>query len=123
MRATFRVSAVTDQRDHQASGAGARGATRAVEVGLAVFGGVEVDDAGDAVDVDAARGDVGGDERLDAAHLEGRERTVALVLRSSAVDGGRAHAGPLELGASAGRRRAGSGRTRSSGRPPGRARR
>ena len=37
---------------------------------LRVFGRVVVDDARDAVDVDAAGGDVGGDERLDAAALE-----------------------------------------------------
>ena len=43
------------------------------------------------VDVDAARRDVGGDERVDAAGLEARERLLALALGLVAVhrDGSR----------------------------------
>ena len=61
--------------------AGAGGAARAVDVVLLVGGRIEVHDAGDVVDVDAAGGDVGRDERLDRAVRERRERPVALALR------------------------------------------
>ena len=47
--------------------AGAAGAADAVHVALAVVRRVEVDDVRDAVDVDAAGGDVGRDQRVDAA--------------------------------------------------------
>ena len=52
-----------DQRDGDAFRAGARRAADAVDVALRDVGQVEVDDVADAVDVDAARGDVGGDQR------------------------------------------------------------
>ena len=52
---------------------------------LAVLRRVEVDHVRDAVDVDAARGDVGRDERVDLAGLEARERALALALRLVAV--------------------------------------
>src|SRR3954449_7422178 len=53
--------AARDQRDRGALGAGARGAADAVHVSLGHVGEVEIDDVGDAVDVDAASGDIGGD--------------------------------------------------------------
>ena len=62
-----------DEGDDDALGAGARGAAGAVDVGLVVDRWVEVEDAGDAFDVDAARGDIGSDERLDLAVGEGLE--------------------------------------------------
>ena len=63
----------------------AAGAADAVHVALAILRRIEVDDVRDAVDVDAARGDVGGDERVDAAGLEARERLLALALGLVAV--------------------------------------
>ena len=54
------------QADHQARLAGAGGAPGAVQVGLVVGGRVVVDDDVDVVDVDAAGGDVGGDQHLAA---------------------------------------------------------
>ena len=56
---------VRAQRDRDAIGAGARGAADAVHVAFRHVRQVEVDDVGDAVDVDAAGGDVGRDQRLD----------------------------------------------------------
>ena len=53
------------ERDRDAVGAGARGAADAVDVALRDVRQVEVDDVADAVDVDAAGGDVGRDQRLD----------------------------------------------------------
>src|SRR4051794_14600474 len=61
---------VDDERDAHAAGAGARRAADAVHVVLGLGRRVEVDDVRDPGDVDAARGDVGGDERVDAAGLE-----------------------------------------------------
>ena len=48
--------------DDDARLAGARGSSRAVQVGLVVLGRVVVDHHVDGVDVEAARGDVGGDQ-------------------------------------------------------------
>src|SRR5687767_1877676 len=61
-----------------------------------VFGGggdVEVDDGSQCLDVDAARGDVGGDEDAIATVLESVERLGSLALRSVAVDA--RHGDPL----------------------------
>ena len=51
-----------DEADPCAAAAGPAGATDPVHVGVAVPGSVEVDDVGDAVDVDAAGRDVGRDQ-------------------------------------------------------------
>jgi hypothetical protein len=59
----------------------------AVNVGVAVLGGVEVDHVGDVVDVDSARGDVGGDQGVVVAALEAGEGALALALRLVAVHG------------------------------------
>ena len=56
-----------DEGHPGAVAAGARGAPDAVDVGVAITGRVEVDHVRDVVDVDAAGGDVGGDERVDLA--------------------------------------------------------
>ena len=77
---------VRDQRHDQALGAGPGGATRTVHVRLVVFRRVVVDDRGDAVDVDAAGGDVGGDECVHTALLEVVEGPVALALAASTMD-------------------------------------
>ena len=74
------------ERDRDAVGAGARGAADAVHVALRDVRQVVVDDVADAVDVDAARGDVGRDQRADLAGAEAAEHALALVLRLVAVD-------------------------------------
>ena len=55
------------ERDDEAGLAGPGGAARAVQVGLVVLGRVVVDDDVDVVDVDAAGGDVGGDQHRELA--------------------------------------------------------
>ena len=77
---------VRAERDRDAVGAGARGAADAVHVAFRDVRQVEVDDVADAVDVDAAGGDVGRDQGLDAAVAEVVEHALALVLRLVAVD-------------------------------------
>ena len=69
-------------------GAGARGAADAVHVALGNVRQVVVDHMADAVDVDAARGDVGRDQRAHACRRGKSARAaLALVLRLVAVDG------------------------------------
>src|SRR3990172_1791901 len=77
----------TDHRQDDAGGAGACRAAGPVQVRLAVLGRVEVDDGGDAVDVDASRSHVGSDEGLDPAVLEPLEGPGPLRLAPPAVDG------------------------------------
>ena len=74
-----------DEADAGAGGTGAAGAADAVHIGLAVLGGVVVDHPGDVGDVDAAGGDVGGDERHHVAALEPGQRLLALALALVAV--------------------------------------
>ena len=76
---------VGHQRDDGAGGAGARRAARAVQVGLVLGRRVGVDHEGDVVDVDAARGDVGGDQRGRLAGLERLHVAGAGVLGEVAV--------------------------------------
>src|SRR6478752_9794964 len=85
--------AACDQRDRGALGTRARGAADAMHIGLRHVGQVEIDDVGDAVDVDAAGGDIGGDQRADLAGAEQSERPFAVVLRLVAVDGASGDAG------------------------------
>ena len=75
------------ERDRDAVGAGARGAADAMHVALRDVRQVVVDDVADAFDVDAAGGDVGGDQGAHLAVAEGREHALALALRLVAVDG------------------------------------
>ena len=77
---------VVAERDRDALRAGARGAADAVHVALRNVRQVVVDDVADAVDVDAARRDVGRDQRLELAGAERAEHALALVLRLVAVD-------------------------------------
>src|SRR5471030_2698108 len=79
-------------RDGIAGGAGAAGAADAVHIVLGVVRQVVVDDAGQVGDVEAARGDVGGDQHVDLALLERLQRGDAFLLRLVAVDGGGVHA-------------------------------
>ena len=66
-----------DQRDRQARRAGAAGAADAVHVVLGVERHVEVEHRRQVDDVEAARGDVGGDEHVDLAGLERRRAPSA----------------------------------------------
>ena len=56
------ILAAGDQRDRNALGAGARGATDAVDISFGDVGKIEIHHMADAVDIDAAGGDVGGDQ-------------------------------------------------------------
>ena len=60
-------------------------AADAVDVDLLVFGALVVDDVRDVVDVDASRGDVGGDQDVDLAVTEGAQRLLAGTLAEIAV--------------------------------------
>ena len=86
-----------DQADDGAGGAGAGGAAGPVQVVLVVGGRIEVDHRGDRIDVDAAGGDIGGDQCLGVADGEGLEGPLPLVLGAAAVHGDRAdlHLGEL----------------------------
>ncbi len=64
----------------------AGGAAGAVDVVLDVLGDVEVDDVLDAGDVDAAAGDVGGDEDAVLTFAESLQRADAFVLRLVGVN-------------------------------------
>src|SRR4051812_6704286 len=59
----------------------ARGAADAMDVRLRDLGNIEVHDVRDIVDIDAARGDVRGDEHANLARLEVRERALPRILR------------------------------------------
>ena len=116
--------ALVRQREHddRALLTGARGAAGAVQVVLVVGRRVDLQDHADVVDVDAAGGDVGGDEHVHRAVAEGAEHAVAHVLRQATVQrrprGHRARAARRRCG----RSRAGCGRRRWCGRRGRRAR-
>jgi hypothetical protein len=74
------------ERHSHAAVAGSPGSPDAVNVGVMVRGGVEVDHVRDAVDVDPTCGEVGRDERVHASGLKPRQGSVALALRLIAVD-------------------------------------
>ncbi len=84
-RQVLRVK-LASEGDGIALGAKARGAADAVHVVLGLEGQVEVVDVADAVDVQAARGHVGGDEDLELAALELRQQALALLLRHVAAE-------------------------------------
>ena len=67
-----------------------------MDVILRKVGHVEVHDVADGGHVDAARGDVGGDEHAELACFEALQRRGALRLRAIAVDARRADATTLE---------------------------
>ena len=75
-----------DQRDRLAGQSGAAGAADAVHVVLGRMRHVEVDHLRQPLDVQPARGDVGGDQHRGLARLEVLERRLALGLRLVAVD-------------------------------------
>ena len=74
-----------EERDRRALLASAPRAADAVRVGLDRVRHVVVDHQGDVGDVDAAPGDVGGDEHVELVRLEALDRRLALVLAAPAV--------------------------------------
>ena len=74
------------ERNRDARGAGPRGAADPVNIGFRHFGKLEIDDMRDAVDVDAARRDIGCDEGADTAGAKRLERTFPLALALVAVN-------------------------------------
>src|SRR5258708_5687457 len=75
------------QRDRDAVGAGPRGATDAMDIGLGYVGKIEIHHMADAIDVDAARGNIGGHQGADLAGAKRRQHALAMVLRFVAVNG------------------------------------
>ena len=76
------------ERNGVAPGPGPGGAADAVDVYFGFHGQVIVDDMGNAVHVQPAGGDIGGDQHADAAVLEAGQRLGAGALALVAVDGG-----------------------------------
>src|SRR3954451_5681680 len=76
------------ERRGAAVGAGAAGAADAVDEVLGDLRQVVVDDVRDALDVNAAGGDISGDQDAVVAFLEALQRLVALALAAVAVDRG-----------------------------------
>ena len=91
------VLVVLGERDRPAVAPGARRAAAAVEVVLAVAGGLVVDDGADVVDVDAASGHVGGDQHGQLAVGEPLQRPLAGGLGEVAVDRRGLHAELLQV--------------------------
>ncbi len=77
--------AAGDEADRRALAAGAAGAADAVDVVLGVVGQLVVDDQVDVIDVETARGDVGGDQHLDGAVAEVAHDALAHDLVEVAV--------------------------------------
>ena len=76
-----------DERDSDARCTSATRAANAVQVGLLILGALVVDDVRDIVNVDATRGDVGGDQHVDLARAECAKRLLARTLAKIAVHG------------------------------------
>ncbi len=85
------------EADDRSGGPGSGRAPGPVQVVLGVAGGVKMDHERDRLDVEAAGGNVGGDQRLGATGRERMQRPVALALGAPAVHGDRAHAQLDEL--------------------------
>ncbi len=68
-----------------------------MDIGFRHVGQLEIDDVADVIDVDAAGGDVGGDQRAQLAGLEGLQGAFALRLVLVAVDGGGFDAAGLKV--------------------------
>ena len=105
-----------DQRDRLArlrrrGRSGRRGARRLGRIGHLV-----VDDGVDAVDVEAARGDVGGDEHVVASAAKSFDGDAPLILRAIGVQRGALDAGGGELARQRARRRSSCARKRAPGR-------
>ena len=87
-----------DEADGGAVLARAGRAADAVDIGLRHIGQLEVHHVGDLVHVDAARGDVGGDQDAQLAVLERLKRALALRLALVAVDGAGLDAARFQIG-------------------------
>ena len=90
-----------DEGDSGASGERTASTTDTMDVVFELVREVEVEDVGDAVDIDTARGNVGRDEHANLSVLEGLQGTLTLALRTVGVDGGTADVFTLELTADA----------------------
>ena len=104
MRSRARIIVVVfgrDQREGVAGALGAAGATDAVDVGVGRIRHVEVDDVRNALHIEAARGDIGGDHDLMMPAPEALERRLALSLRTVAVQAGDLVTGALRSAAPA----------------------
>jgi hypothetical protein len=84
------------QRNRDTICACARCSTDAMHVGFRQVRYVEVHDVTDAVDINSAGGDIGGDKRLHLAFAEGRKHPLALALRFIAVNCFGDHASPVQ---------------------------
>ena len=90
---------VRDKGDRVAGCFGTAGAADAVDIIFGKRGHVEVDDVRDALNVDAACGDVGGDHDLVFAGLKAFQCPLTLALRAAGVDRDRFDACPFEAAA------------------------
>jgi hypothetical protein len=90
-----------DEGDGGTSRQRTAGTADAVDVVFELVREVEIEDVGDAVDVDTARGDIGRDEHANLTILEGLQGALTLALRTVGVDGGTADVFTLELAADA----------------------
>ena len=68
------------ERQGRAVAAGAGSASDAVYVAFGIPGHFIVDDVGNAINIDTAGGDIGGDQRLDVASIEGLEGRLSGAL-------------------------------------------
>ena len=80
------------QAERQADLVAAAGAADAVDMHFGVLGDIDVDDGIDGADVEAARGDVGGDQHRATAVGELHQQFVAVALLQFAVQGQRRNA-------------------------------
>src|SRR6266511_5358296 len=74
------------ERDRDTCRPGPRGAADAMHIGFRHVRQIEIHDVADAVDIDTARGNVGGDQREHLALAKCGKHSFALVLRLVAVD-------------------------------------
>ena len=105
-RRRLSASSCVDETDRVADRLGAAGAADAVHVILRLRRKVEVDDVRNAVDVDAAGGDVGRDQHAHVAGSESLQRRQALALRAIRMQRRRRQAGGARACARCDRRRA-----------------
>ena len=74
-----------DKRERVPGALGASRATDAVDISVGGVGHIVVDDVRDAVDVETARRNIGGDHDAEVSSLEAAQRLFALPLRAVAV--------------------------------------
>jgi hypothetical protein len=86
-----------NKRECVAGSLGATSPTDPVNIGVCGIGHIEVDDMRDALDVEAACSNVGGDHDRMMAAPEALERLLALALSAVAVQARHFVASPLEL--------------------------